>query len=135
MEDDSKDQAVQQTKTILLADDEQFVLVAYKDGLEHAGYNVVLAHDGAETLEVMKSARPDLVLLDLIMPKLNGFEVLQAVQADPELAGIPIAVFTNLSQLSDEQEARNLGAVDFIVKADVSLNDLIDRVARVFSAA
>jgi CheY-like chemotaxis protein len=125
----------QQTKTILLADDEQFVLVAYKDGLEHAGYNVLLAHDGAETIEVMRSARPDLVLLDLIMPKLNGFEVLQAVKADPELSTIPIAVFTNLSQLSDEQEARGLGAVDFIVKADVSLNDLVARVGRVFTAA
>jgi CheY-like chemotaxis protein len=125
----------QQTKTILLADDEQFVLVAYKDGLEHAGYNVLLAHDGAETIEVMLSARPDLVLLDLIMPKLNGFEVLQAVKADPELSTIPIAVFTNLSQLSDEQEARGLGAVDFIVKADVSLNDLVARVGRVFTAA
>jgi CheY-like chemotaxis protein len=127
--------APKQTKTVLLADDEQFVLVAYKDGLEHAGYNVLLAHDGAETLEVMRSARPDLVLLDLIMPKLNGFEVLQAVQADPELAGIPVAVFTNLSQISDEQEARGLGAVDFIVKADVSLNDLLARVGRVFAAA
>lgn len=125
----------QPTKTILLADDEQFVLVAYKDGLEHAGYNVLLAHDGAETIEVMRSARPDLVLLDLIMPKLNGFEVLQAVRADPDLSTIPIAVFTNLSQLSDEQEARNLGAVDFIVKADVSLNDLVARVARVFATA
>jgi CheY-like chemotaxis protein len=94
-----------------------------------------LAHDGAETIEVMLSARPDLVLLDLIMPKLNGFEVLQAVKADPELSTIPIAVFTNLSQLSDEQEARGLGAVDFIVKADVSLNDLVARVGRVFTAA
>lgn len=122
-----------QPKTILLADDEQFVLVAYKDGLEHAGYTVVLAHDGAETLEIMRSAPPDLVLLDIIMPKLNGFEVLQSAKADPALAGIPIAVFTNLSQISDEQEARGLGAVDFIVKADVSLNDLLARIQRLFA--
>ena len=121
-------------KTILLADDEQFVLVAYKDGLEHAGYNVILAHDGEEAVEVMRAQRPDLVLLDIIMPKLNGFEVMQAAQADASLAGIPIAVFTNLSQISDEQEARSLGAVDFIVKADVSLNDLLARVERLFAA-
>jgi two-component system alkaline phosphatase synthesis response regulator PhoP len=120
-------------KTILLADDEQFVLVAYKDGLEHAGYQVTLAHDGEEALVAMRNKRPDLVLLDIIMPKLNGFEVMQAVQADTTLAGIPIAVFTNLSQLSDEQEARNLGAVDFIVKADVSLNDLLARIERLFA--
>lgn len=128
MEDNSTDRP----KTILLADDEQFILVAYKDGLEHAGYNVLLAHDGIEALAIMREHRPDLVLLDLIMPKQNGFEVLQAAQADSELAAIPIAIFTNLSQLSDEQEARGLGAVDFIVKADVSLNDLLTRVERLF---
>jgi CheY-like chemotaxis protein len=121
-------------KTILLADDEQFVLVAFKDGLEHAGYNVLLAHNGTETLEVMRASNPDLVLLDIIMPELNGFEVLQAAKADPAIAAIPIAVFTNLSQLSDEQEARQYGAADFIVKADVSLNDLLARVERLFAA-
>lgn len=123
-----------QSKTILLADDEQFILVAYKDGLEHAGYRVLLAEDGEQTLEQMRAAQPDLVLLDIIMPKLNGFEVLQAAQADPSIAAIPIAVLTNLSQLNDEQEARKLGAVDFIVKADVSLNDLLARIERVFAS-
>jgi len=129
-----EDSAVPTQKTILLADDEQFVLVAFKDGLEHAGYRVILAHDGEEAVQVLREQRPDLVLLDIIMPKLNGFEVMQAARADAELATIPIAVFTNLSQLSDEQEARNLGAVDFIVKADVSLNDLLARVERLFAA-
>jgi CheY-like chemotaxis protein len=120
-------------QTILLADDEQFILVAYKDGLERAGYNVILAEDGEQTLQQMRDARPHLVLLDIIMPKLNGFEVLQAAKQDPSIAGIPIAVLTNLSQLNDEQEARAAGAVDFIVKADVSLNDLLDRITRVLA--
>ncbi|MBC7581916.1 response regulator [Aeromicrobium sp.] len=132
MEDNALQPTQTKPKTILLADDEEFILVAYKDGLERAGYVVVLAHDGAEAVALIKTAAPDLVLLDLIMPKLNGFEVLQAVRADPTLSGIPIAVFTNLSQLSDEQEARGLGAVDFIVKADVSLNDLLARLERLF---
>lgn len=131
--DDTQTTETPAGKTILLADDEQFVLVAYKDGLENAGYQVTLAHDGEEALAAMRAVRPDLVLLDIIMPKLNGFEVLQAIQADPTLAGIPVAVFTNLSQLNDEQEARNLGAVDFIVKADVSLNDLLARIERLFT--
>jgi DNA-binding response OmpR family regulator len=130
-----EDSATPTQKTILLADDEQFILVAYKDGLEHAGYNVILAHDGEEAVAVMREQQPDLVLLDIIMPKLNGFEVMQAARAEPDLAAIPIAVFTNLSQLSDEQEARDLGAVDFIVKADVSLNDLLARVERLFASA
>ncbi len=119
-------------KTILLADDEQFILVAYKDGLERAGYSVILAENGEQTLEQMRGAQPDLVLLDIIMPKLNGFEVLAAAKADPSIAAIPIAVLTNLSQLNDEQEARTAGAVDFIVKADISLNDLLARIERLF---
>jgi CheY-like chemotaxis protein len=113
-------------KTILLADDEQFILLAYKDGLEHAGYTVITAMDGDEALEQAKT-KPDLILLDLIMPKTNGFDVLKALQADPELSSIPVVVFTNLTQERDEQEARQYGAKDFIIKANVSLNDLVAR--------
>lgn len=131
--EDSATPSTQPQKTILLADDEQFILVAYKDGLERAGYNVILAEDGEQTLQQMRDMQPDLVLLDIIMPKLNGFEVLQAARQEPAIAAIPIAVLTNLSQLNDEQEARAAGAVDFIVKADVSLNDLLDRIERLFA--
>lgn len=132
MEDPATPVTTNPQKTILLADDEQFILLAYKDGLQTAGYNVVLAEDGEQALQQMRDIHPDLVLLDIIMPKLNGFEVLQAAKADPTIATIPIAVLTNLSQLNDEQEARGAGAVDFIVKADVSLNDLLARIERLF---
>ncbi|MEO6761560.1 MAG: response regulator [Candidatus Saccharimonadales bacterium] len=115
------------TKTILLADDEQFIAVAYKDGLERAGYDVTVAHDGQEAMELLKTLRPDIMLLDLIMPRMNGFEVLQAMQNDPELRDIPVLVLTNLSQPADEAEAREFGVVDFMVKADVSLRDLLER--------
>lgn len=117
-------------KKIVLADDEQFIAVAYNDGLTRAGYTVVVAHDGAEALEKIKAERPDLVLLDLIMPKMNGFEVLKAVKADPELFKIPVMVLSNLSQATDEQEVRGLGAVDFLVKADISLQELTERIKK-----
>lgn len=118
-------------KKIVLADDEQFIAVAYNDGLTRAGYVVAVAHDGAEALEKVKSERPDLVLLDLIMPKMNGFEVLKAIKADPELYKIPVIVLSNLSQVTDEQEVRGLGAIDFLVKADVSLQELIEKIKKV----
>jgi DNA-binding response OmpR family regulator len=132
MEDSAAPVTSTTQKTILLADDEQFILLAYKDGLQTAGYNVILAEDGEQALEQMRTTHPDLVLLDIIMPKLNGFEVLQAAKVDPAISAIPVAVLTNLSQLNDEQEARTAGAVDFIVKADVSLNDLLARIERLF---
>lgn len=121
-------------KSIVLADDEQFIAIAYKDGLERAGYHITVAHDGAEALEAVKNVKPDLVLLDLIMPKLNGFEVLKAIKADDSIKHIPVIILSNLSQPTDEAEARQTGALDFIVKADISLKDLSDRIAKVFAS-
>lgn len=117
-----------QNYTILLVDDDQFITVVYSEGLEKAGYNVVTVHDGEAALESLRTSRPDLVLLDIIMPKVNGFEVLEAVQNDEALKTIPIIVLTNLSQASDQQEALRLGAVDFITKSDVSFNELLIRI-------
>jgi len=121
----------QNNKTILLADDEQFIVIAYKDGLARAGYNVVVAHDGAEAMDLLRASRPDLLLLDLIMPKMSGFEVLRAIQDESSLEGMPIIVLTNLSQDSDEAEVRSYNVTDFIVKADITLNDLLARIDQV----
>ena len=121
------------TKTILLADDEQFIVIAYKDGLERAGYKIVVAHDGEEAFNQAKATHPDLILLDLIMPKMSGFEVLKTYKADPELADIPVMVLSNLSQPADEAEARSYGVIDFVVKADVSLHDLQTKIDSFFA--
>ncbi|HWT55740.1 MAG TPA: response regulator [Candidatus Microsaccharimonas sp.] len=123
----------QNKKTILLADDEQFIVIAYKDGLERAGYSVVVAHDGEEALQQAQATHPDLILLDLIMPKMNGFEVLRSLKEDANCATIPVVVLTNLSQSNDEEEARTAGAVDFVVKADISLKDLLARIEHIFA--
>jgi CheY-like chemotaxis protein len=122
------------TKTILIADDDHFVVTAFKSGLEHAGYDVTVATDGDETLGSIAASRPDLILLDLILPKQNGFEVLKTVKSDPKLSSIPVIVLTNLSQVADEEEARRYGAADFLVKANVSLNDILVRIDRLLSA-
>ena len=116
------------TKTIVLADDEKFIAIAYNDGLTRAGYNVSVAHDGEEALAKIKELKPDLVLLDLIMPKMTGFEVLKAIKADAALKGIPIVILSNLSQATDESEARTLGATDFLVKSNISMQELIDHI-------
>lgn len=128
------DTATTTTATIVLADDEQFIAIAYKDGLERAGYTVIVAQDGDETLKRVSEALPDLVLLDLIMPKMNGFEVLKSLKADEALAAIPVMVLSNLGQPTDEAEARSYGAVDFIVKSDISLKDLLVRIEQVLAA-
>jgi two-component system, OmpR family, alkaline phosphatase synthesis response regulator PhoP len=118
-------------KKIVIADDEQFIAIAYRDGLTRAGFEVKAAGDGAEALAAIKKEKPDLVLLDLIMPKMNGFDVLRAMKADKKLKTIPVMVLTNLSQATDEAEARSLGADDFIIKSDLSLKDLIAKLGQV----
>lgn len=121
-------------KKIVLADDEQFIAVAYNDGLTRAGFEVSVAHDGEEALAKIKEVKPDLILLDLIMPKKDGFTVLKEVKAIPELATIPVMILSNLSQTTDDNEAKKLGAADFMVKAEISLKDLIDRVNKLLGA-
>ena len=117
-------------KIIVLADNDPFITRVYKTGLEEAGYNVIVAEDGEAALEEIRTHRPDLILLELILPKLDGFMVLKTLKADAMTATIPVIILTSLSQESDENEARNSGAADFLVKSEVSLNDILARLER-----
>lgn len=113
---------------LVIADDEAFIRQAYQDGLGRAGFEVHVAVDGEDALKVIKENPPDLILLDLIMPKKNGFEVLKELKADEQLRTIPVIVLSNLSQVTDEKEVRNLGAADFLVKSDYSLKQMIEKI-------
>ena len=118
-------------KTVLLADSDEFILVAYKDGIEQAGFDVLVANDGHQTLEILKTERPDAVLLELILPKVNGFEVLEFMKKSKKLHEIPVIVLTSLSQSSDEEEARNYGANDFLVKSEITVQDVLIKLQQV----
>src|SRR5579872_1941561 len=101
-------------KHILLAEDEEIIAIAYKEALGHIGYRVEVARDGIEALAAIKKQVPDLVLLDIIMPNMNGFETLKAIRANPKLKKLPVMVVSNLSQPADEEKARALGANDYL---------------------
>ena len=118
-------------KSLLLIDDDQFITIAYKDGLEGSGYIVEVASDGLNAFEKLNTFKPDLILLELINPRMNGFEFLQKIKSNKALQNIPVLVLTNLSQDSDRQEAKEYGAVDFLVKSDVSLKDLITKIENI----
>ena len=120
-------------KTIVLADDESYIAIAYRDGLERAGFAVTVANNGQDALGAISHIKPDIVLLDLIMPKMNGLEVLKAIKADPALSSIPVIVLSNLSQVTDEAEVLRLGAADFLIKSDFSLKQIIEKVESVLS--
>jgi DNA-binding response OmpR family regulator len=117
----------QPAKRILLAEDDRFLRRAEEAALKRAGFVVLAAADGEEALRMAIAEKPDLVLLDLIMPKLQGFEVLKALKADPATAAIPVVVLSNLGQEGDVQRALEGGAVAYLVKANLSLDELVAR--------
>lgn len=115
-------------KTVLIVEDEGAMQRALKNKLENAGYTVLTAADGAEALEQMRTGNPNLVLLDLIMPKLDGISVLREAKGDEALKAIPVIILTNLSSGDKVAEAMQLGTFDFLVKANYSLEDVLGKV-------
>lgn len=119
---------------ILLAEDEEIIAMAYQEGFGYLGHRVVVACDGEEAIAALKKEVPDILLLDIIMPNMNGFEVLKAIRKEPRLKDLPVIMLTNLSQSSDEAEARELGATDYLIKSNISLGQLMDRIETVLAA-
>jgi CheY-like chemotaxis protein len=117
-------------KTLLFIEDESVVHKTLTDVLGGDKYEIVSALDGEIGLRLAKEKHPDLILLDLIMPKMNGFEVLQALKADEDTKGIPVIVLTNLEQMEDIQKAIDLGATTYLVKSNYSLNEVVAIIER-----
>jgi len=116
------------TRRILLAEDDRFLRKAAETALKRRGFTVIPAVDGEEALRLARAEAPDLILLDMIMPKMQGFEVLRSLKGDPATAGIPVLILSNLGQDSDVQQALEAGAAGYFVKANLSLQDLVKRV-------
>ncbi len=113
-------------KSILIAEDEAPLSHALELKLTHAGYKVTVAHDGAEAIEYLKKTKFDAVLLDIIMPNVDGFGVLEFMQKE----GIktPAAVSSNLGQEVDMERAKKLGAVDYLIKSNTPIAEIVKRV-------
>ncbi|MBI3629188.1 MAG: response regulator [Candidatus Rokubacteria bacterium] len=115
-------------RRVLLAEDDRFLRKAAEARLRQVGFTVLTAADGEEALRLARTESPDLVLLDLIMPKVQGFEVLEALKRDPATAAIPVIVLSNLGQEQDVQRAITLGAAAYFIKAHLSLHDMAKKV-------
>ncbi len=115
-------------KKLLVVEDEQFLLNAYQLKFAKAGFEVKTAMDGNEAIQALRTFIPDLILLDLLLPKKDGFTFLEEIKRVKEWKHIPVIVVSNLSQEEDIQKGLQLGAVDFVVKPDITLNDIIDKI-------
>lgn len=110
---------------ILFVEDEPTLQKAVGEVLTQEGFKVLSALDGEKGLELIKQEKPDLILLDLILPKKDGFTVLKEIKEDEELKDIPVIVLTNLEGMGDVEKALSLGATTYLVKANYELDDVV----------
>ena len=120
-------------KKVLVVEDDVFLAQLLTNRISKAGVNVMRAADGEEGLEMLRANRPNLMLLDLILPKKSGFELLEEMRADPSISNTPVIIVSNLGQESDVKRGRELGAVEYFVKAKTSIDGLVERVKAILS--
>lgn len=116
-------------KKVLIVDDQGTIITTLKFQVNHAGYDMITATNGEEALTVTARQKPDLVMLDVMMPALNGFEVCRRLKNDPATASIPVFIVTSLHSDADSDAARNSGANEFLVKP-LKTDDLVKRLRK-----
>ncbi len=115
-------------KKILFIEDELSLQQTLGEILRQEGFKVIAALDGKEGLERLGEEKPDIILLDLVLPKLDGFDVLKQIKADPATKNIPVIVLTNLEGTEDVDRALEFGATTYLVKANYEIDEVLDKV-------
>lgn len=118
-------------KKVLIVEDDEFLRSLNAKRLETEGFKVVVAVDGQNAIDLIPKEMPHLIFLDLLLPGIDGFEVLKKIKADEKTKDIPVIVFSNLGQKEDIEKAHNLGAIDFLVKANFTLDDVVAKIKEV----
>jgi len=118
-------------KKILIVEDDKFLRELIVRKLTNEGYEVVEAVDGEQGIQKIKETKPDLVLLDLILPGIDGFDVLAQKKEDPFVASIPVIVLSNLGQKEDVDRGLGLGATDYLIKAHFTPGEIIEKVRNI----
>jgi len=121
-------------KKILFIEDESALQKTFGDLLKREGYEMISALDGEEGLKMAKEESPDLILLDLILPKIHGFNVLKRLKEDEQTKEIPVVVLTNLEGIKDVNKAIELGATTYLVKASYSLDEVMAKIRQALSS-
>lgn len=118
-------------KKILIIEDEEILTNLLQKKLTREGYEISTAEDGEEGLKEMRETKPDLILLDIIMPKKDGFEVMEEMAKDKELKDIPVIIVSNSGQPVEIERAQKLGAKDWLIKTQFDPKEVIDKVVKV----
>ena len=118
-------------KKVLIIEDDEPILKLYQTKLTHDGYDVSVARDGKEGVERSKNMKPDIILLDVMMPIMNGFEVLKALKSMPETKNIPVVILSNYGEIGNITEGLNMGACDYLIKAEQTPSDVTETICNV----
>lgn len=117
-------------KVILLVDDDLTLREMYEERLKAEGYEIIQATNGEEALQKAKESKPNIILLDIMMPKINGFDVLKQLKADAEMKDTPVIILTALIQDVDRLQGQKLGAADYIVKSETMPGEVIEKIKK-----
>jgi len=115
-------------KSILIVEDEPLLHKVLSKRLTASGFTVTIATDGEEAIEILKEVKPSLVLLDIVLPKKSGFEVLAEIRKMPSFKKIPVLILSNLGQEKDKEQLKELGIQEYLVKSDFSLSEMVKKI-------
>lgn len=118
------------TKKVMIVEDDEHISKVYEIKLAKEGLATSLARDGEEAVQKITAEKPDLIILDLMLPKKDGFGVLEDIKKVPELARIPVIILSNLGQKGDQDRALALGANEYLVKVDYPIQEIVDKVKK-----
>ncbi|MFA6391818.1 MAG: response regulator [Patescibacteria group bacterium] len=113
---------------ILLIEDDKMLLEMYTAKFTREGFEIETAENGSDGLKAARNAKPDMILLDIIMPKLDGFATLKEIRKDENIKDVPVILLTNLGQDQDIQKGKDLGADDYFVKANHTPTEIVEKV-------
>ncbi|GMU25436.1 response regulator [Patescibacteria group bacterium] len=117
--------------TILIVDDDNFLQAIYQKRFEDGGFDVITASNGEDALRLARNRRPDLIVSDIVMPRMDGFALLGAISEDPELSRIPVMMLTELAHQKDIDLCRSLGCAEYLIKSHVKPEEVVLRARRI----
>lgn len=115
-------------KKIMIVEDDSFVMDIYHTKLEQENFEVIEAVNGVEAMKKLQEVSPDIILLDIIMPYMDGLEVLQKIKGDDKLKNIPVVLLTNLSQKEEVNRGLELGANDYLIKSHFTPSEVLEKI-------
>lgn len=125
-----KNEDAMDKKTVLIIEDDAFLIKAYRIKFEREGFSVLTAANGKEVLVALEKEPPQIVLLDLMLPGISGFDILETIRKSASWKNVPVIIFSNLGQSQDIEKGKKLGANEYFIKTNMKISDVVDAVRK-----